>query len=36
MADLPPPEPLEGFRLEDVFCHELLGGLLKHYQRKAA
>jgi putative transposase len=28
---LPPPEPLESLRLEDVVCHESLGGLLKHY-----
>jgi putative transposase len=35
-ASLPPPEPRESFRLEDVVCHESLGGLLKHYQRAAA
>jgi putative transposase len=33
---LPPPEPLHAFRLEYVVCHESLGGLLKHYARKAA
>jgi hypothetical protein len=33
---LPPPEPLESLRLEDVVCHESLGGLLKHYERRAA
>jgi putative transposase len=32
-----PPEPLTGpFHLDDVVCHESLGGLLKHYQRRAA
>jgi len=36
LAHLPPSEPLEGFRLEDVVCHESLGGLLKHYERRAA
>jgi len=36
LADLPPPEPLATFRCEDVVCHETLGGLLKHYERKAA
>ena len=35
-GDLPPPEPLETFRLDDVVCHEALGGLLKHYERNAA
>jgi putative transposase len=29
---LPPPAPIEDFRLEDVVCHEALGGLLKHYE----
>lgn len=33
---LPPPELPEDFRLEDVVCHESLGGLLKHYERRAA
>ena len=33
---LPPAEPLEGFRHQDVVCHERLGGLLRHYERKAA
>jgi putative transposase len=33
---LPPAEPLDAFRLDDIVCHELLGGLLKHYVRKAA
>jgi transposase InsO family protein len=35
-SDLPPPEPLETFRLDDVVCHESLGGLLKHDERRAA
>lgn len=35
-GSLPPPEPLEGFQLEDVECQARLGGLLKHYERKAA
>jgi putative transposase len=30
LADGPPPDPAE------VVCHERLGGLLKHYSRKAA
>ena len=33
---LPPPAPIEDFRLEDVVCHEALGGLLKHYELRAA
>jgi putative transposase len=33
---LPPPAPLHEFRSEDVVCHEALGGLLKHYERRAA
>ena len=36
LGDLPPPDPLNAFRLDDVVCHESLGGLLKHYQRCAA
>jgi putative transposase len=36
LASVPPPEPLTGFRLEYVECHERLGGLLKHYERNAA
>jgi putative transposase len=35
-GSLPSPEPLDGFRREDIECHEHLGGLLKHYERKAA
>jgi putative transposase len=33
---LPPAAPIEDFRFEDVVCHESLGGLLKHYERRAA
>ena len=33
---LPPPAPLHEFRSEDIVCHESLGGLLKHYERRAA
>jgi putative transposase len=35
---LPSPAPLHEFRLEDVVCHESLGGLLKHFdfERRAA
>ena len=33
---LPSPAPINDFRLEDVVCHESLGGLLKHYERRAA
>jgi len=33
---LPPPEPLESFRYEEIVCHESLGGLLRHYARRAA
>ena len=36
LADLPLPEPTEQFQLDDVVCHESLGGLLKHYTRTAA
>jgi putative transposase len=32
----PPLEPADEFRLDDVVCHESLGGLLKHYVRSAA
>jgi len=35
-AAQPPPEPLPEFRCDEVVCHESLGGLLKHYERKAA
>jgi putative transposase len=35
-TDLPPPAPIKDFRIEDVVCHESLGGLLKYYGRRAA
>ena len=31
-----PEVSIEDFRKESVVCHETLGGLLKHYERKAA
>ncbi|MHC4402455.1 MAG: integrase core domain-containing protein, partial [Planctomycetota bacterium] len=31
-----PPDPVECLGPRDVVCHERLGGLLKHYERKAA
>ena len=31
-----PPESTDVVPLESVVCHESLGGLLKHYERKAA
>jgi hypothetical protein len=31
-----PSTAIEEFRLEDVVCHEALGGLLKHHERRAA
>lgn len=30
------PEPVEAIRLSDVACETRLGGLLKHYWRRAA
>ena len=30
------PEPVEAMPVGDLVCHERLGGLLKHYERKAA
>jgi putative transposase len=33
---LPSPASIHEFRLEDVICHESLGGLLKHFERRAA
>ena len=36
MGDLPTPLPVDQFRLDDVICHESHGGLLKHYERRAA
>ena len=35
-ASLSPREPLESYRVEDVVCHESLGGLLMHSERTAA
>ena len=29
-------EPVERLPVADLLCHERLGGLLKHYERKAA
>ena len=34
MADLPPPAPIGQLDLDDIVCHESLGGLLKHYERR--
>jgi putative transposase len=31
-----PPEPLEAFEAEDIVSEERLGGVLKHYRRRAA
>ena len=31
-----PPDPVESLGPEDVVCHERLGGLLRHYERRAA
>jgi putative transposase len=36
MCDLPSPAPIEDFNLNEVVCHESLGGLLKHFERRAA
>jgi putative transposase len=36
LTALPAPAPIESFHLDDVVCRESLGGLLKHYTRKAA
>ena len=37
-TELPPPAPANQFNLDEVVCHELLGGLLTHYdyERQAA
>jgi putative transposase len=32
----PPGESEDAFRPEEIVCHESLGGLLKHWERKAA
>ena len=31
-----PPDPPDSVTLGDIECHERLGGLLRHYERKAA
>ena len=31
-----PPEPVEHIPLSEVVCHTRLGGLLRHYEQKAA
>ena len=36
MPGKPPPEDESIPRLGDVVCRERLGGLLKHYERRAA
>ena len=36
MVELPPAAPIDDFSLKQVLCHESLGGLLKHYERRAA
>ncbi len=35
LADLPPPEPITHLSLQDLHCEERLGGLLRHYTRRA-
>jgi hypothetical protein len=35
-SDQPPPDASEDFRLDDIVCHASFGGLLKHYERRAA
>ena len=35
-AGIPPPDPVEGIRPDNIVCYESLGGLLKHYTRVAA
>jgi putative transposase len=35
-GELPPKESTDAFRPEEIVCHETLGGLLKHYERRAA
>jgi hypothetical protein len=35
-GELPSDESADDFRMENVVCHERLGGLLKHYERRAA
>jgi hypothetical protein len=31
-----PPDTKDTISLDEIICHERLGGLLKHYERKAA
>jgi putative transposase len=35
-GELPPETSVDDFRPEEVVCHESLGGLLKHFERRAA
>ncbi len=35
-ADEPPPEVAVSLPLDDIVCHQRLGGLLKYYERRAA
>jgi hypothetical protein len=35
-GELPAEESVDDFRVKNVVCRESLGGLLKHYERKAA
>jgi putative transposase len=36
LTDTPAPKPVAQFQIDDIVCHESLGGLLKHYERRAA
>jgi putative transposase len=31
-----PPEEIGTLKLDEIVCHERLGGVLKHYERRAA
>jgi len=33
---LPLPEPIDRFQPDDIVCHEALGGLLRHCERRTA
>jgi putative transposase len=35
-GESPPDVSLDDFRRDKIVCHETLGGLLKHYERRAA
>ena len=35
-GELVPEVSLDEFRTENFVCHKMLGGLFKHYERKAA